>query len=188
MFVKAEATMTERKSLSKKVRFEIFKRDGFTCQYCGKQPPDSTLVIDHINPIANGGDNDMLNLITSCEDCNQGKGARLLERITFSPDADIEWLETQQEIAEMRRYQIAKAERDRLQDEIIESLQNLWWELVNDDDAPSKTVFIRWFGFAAPDEIEKAIIATSAKSYKLTSFRAALKYCSACIRNIVEGN
>lgn len=68
-----------RKAISKKVRFEVFKRDSFTCQYCGAQAPDVVLCVDHINPVAGGGDNDILNLITACEPCNQGKGARRLD-------------------------------------------------------------------------------------------------------------
>lgn len=68
----------KRKTISKKLRFEIFKRDNFTCQYCGKSAPDVVLEVDHINPVNNGGDNDIMNLITSCFDCNRGKGKRKL--------------------------------------------------------------------------------------------------------------
>lgn len=70
--------MVKRKSISKKIRFEVFKRDNFTCQYCGRTAPDVVLEIDHINAIKNGGDNNILNLITSCFDCNRGKGKRKL--------------------------------------------------------------------------------------------------------------
>ncbi len=72
-----------RKSISKKLRFEVFKRDKFQCQYCGKYAPDVVLNVDHINPVANGGSNDLVNLITSCFDCNQGKKARLLSDDTL---------------------------------------------------------------------------------------------------------
>lgn len=68
----------KRKSLSKKVRFEIFKRDSFTCQYCGQSAPEITLEIDHINPIYEGGSNDLINLITSCFECNRGKSKNKL--------------------------------------------------------------------------------------------------------------
>lgn len=71
--------MSKRKAIPKKLRFEVFKRDSFTCQYCGAQAPDVILHVDHINPVAGGGDNDILNLITSCEACNAGKGARKLD-------------------------------------------------------------------------------------------------------------
>lgn len=68
-----------RKPLSKKLRFEVFKRDSFTCQYCGVVAPDVILHVDHICPVSAGGDNDITNLITSCQECNSGKGARTLD-------------------------------------------------------------------------------------------------------------
>ena len=63
-----------RKPLSKKTRFEVFKRDGFVCQYCGAHPP-AVLEIDHIIAVKEGGGNDEANLLTACLDCNRGKGA-----------------------------------------------------------------------------------------------------------------
>ena len=68
----------KRKSLSPKTRFEVFKRDSFTCQYCGGKAPDVILRADHIHPVAGGGGDDMLNLLTACFTCNSGKGARRL--------------------------------------------------------------------------------------------------------------
>ena len=68
----------KRKALPKKLRFEVFKRDSFTCQYCGRMAPDVVLEVDHIVPVAEGGTNDIMNLITSCHDCNSGKGKRKL--------------------------------------------------------------------------------------------------------------
>lgn len=70
--------MSKRKPISKKLRFEVFKRDSFSCQYCGASAPDVVLHIDHIHPVSKGGDNDILNLITSCESCNNGKRDILL--------------------------------------------------------------------------------------------------------------
>ena len=67
-----------RKTIPKSVRFEVFKRDSFTCQYCGRSAPDALLEIDHIMPVSKGGDNSLLNLITSCQDCNRGKTNREL--------------------------------------------------------------------------------------------------------------
>ncbi len=64
---------------SKTTRFEVFKRDNFTCQYCGRVPSVVALELDHINPKSNGGVEDINNYITSCYDCNRGKGSRLLD-------------------------------------------------------------------------------------------------------------
>lgn len=70
--------MGKRKSITKSVRFEVFKRDSFTCQYCGKSAPDVVLEVDHIIPVSKGGDNDISNLITACFDCNRGKSNKKL--------------------------------------------------------------------------------------------------------------
>jgi hypothetical protein len=71
-------------AVSKKTRFEIFKRDGFRCQYCGKYPPDVMLEVDHIQPKSKKGSDDINNLVTSCFDCNRGKSNRELSAIPNS--------------------------------------------------------------------------------------------------------
>jgi hypothetical protein len=114
-----------RKPVGKSLRFEIFRRDGFTCQYCGQQPPDVVLHVDHITPVVEGGTNDEMNLITSCQDCNLGKGRKLLDK-PQRPDADLEWLEMQQESAELRRFQEASQEHEKLLQDVIAILQRKW--------------------------------------------------------------
>jgi 5-methylcytosine-specific restriction endonuclease McrA len=49
------AKKTKRKGLSQTIRFEVFKRDAFKCQYCGKSAPEVTLEVDHIIPVSKGG-------------------------------------------------------------------------------------------------------------------------------------
>jgi hypothetical protein len=70
--------MASRKAIKKSVRFDVFKRDSFKCQYCGASAPDVILVIDHIKPVAKGGKNDIANLITACQPCNAGKSDKVL--------------------------------------------------------------------------------------------------------------
>lgn len=70
---------TKRKSLSKKIRFEVFKRDSFKCQYCGQSAPDVILEVDHIDPISKDGSDEMVNYITACKACNAGKSDRKLD-------------------------------------------------------------------------------------------------------------
>jgi len=93
--------MTERKSLSKKTRFEVFKRDSFTCQYCGKKAPDVILEVDHIKPVKDKGENDMMNLITSCFECNRGKSANKI-----SDNSVVERQRKQIEELNLRRQQL----------------------------------------------------------------------------------
>lgn len=59
------------------IRFEIFKRDGFKCVYCGRESSDGAkLMVDHVYPRALGGCNHPENLATACEECNSGKSDR----------------------------------------------------------------------------------------------------------------
>lgn len=71
---------------SNKTRFEVFKRDLFRCQYCGRTPPDVVLEVDHIIARANGGADEIDNYITSCFDCNRGKGS---SDLTVAPESII---------------------------------------------------------------------------------------------------
>jgi hypothetical protein len=91
----------KRTSISKKARFEVFKRDSFTCQYCGDEAPRVVLHVDHINPVANGGGNDIANLITSCAPCNFGKGAR-----EISDDSAVRRQKAQLDELNIRREQL----------------------------------------------------------------------------------
>lgn len=68
-------------NVSPRTRFEIFKRDKFTCQYCGKKPPTVILHADHILPVSKGGTSERTNLITACDTCNLGKSNVLLESV-----------------------------------------------------------------------------------------------------------
>lgn len=70
--------MAERKPLTKRMRFDVFKRDRFCCQYCGATPPAVILEVDHVVPVAEGGKNQIDNLVTACFDCNRGKSDRML--------------------------------------------------------------------------------------------------------------
>lgn len=68
-----------RRTIRPTTRFEIFKRDSFTCQYCGRKAPEVVLEVEHIEPVSKGGSDDLMNLLTACEACNDGKGARRLD-------------------------------------------------------------------------------------------------------------
>jgi hypothetical protein len=65
--------MTTRTPISKKIRFEVFKRHSFTCQYCSAKPPKVPLELDHIKPVCKGRNNGIDDLITTCLECNKGK-------------------------------------------------------------------------------------------------------------------
>lgn len=69
-------------TISKRLRYEILRRDNHTCRYCGAHAPDVPITVDHVIPVALGGTDDPANLAASCADCNSGKSAT-------SPDAPL---------------------------------------------------------------------------------------------------
>jgi hypothetical protein len=63
------------------LRFDVLKRDNYTCRLCGASPqtqPGLALEVDHITPRSKGGNNDPINLWTLCFACNRGKGTKEL--------------------------------------------------------------------------------------------------------------
>jgi len=74
-----EIAMTKKRiSLSKKMRFDVFKRDGFKCVYCGRQPPHVTLEVDYLAVNDPGGPDSIDNYATSCPYCNQPSSLQLI--------------------------------------------------------------------------------------------------------------
>ncbi len=67
------ANKNGRKGVPKRIRFEVFQRDGFKCRFCGKKAEATELQVDHVKPFAKGGTDDPDNLVTTCGDCNRGK-------------------------------------------------------------------------------------------------------------------
>lgn len=67
-------------AVSKRLRFEILRRDNHACRYCGRSAPEVKLTIDHVVPETLGGSDDPDNLVAACSDCNGGKSSA-------SPDA-----------------------------------------------------------------------------------------------------
>lgn len=106
-------------AISKKLRFEVFKRDGFACGYCGKTPPEVTLEIDHINPKSKGGKDDINGLLTACFDCNRGKRDIVLKKIPGTLRDNLEILKEKEiQLTEYNKF-IKKIER-RIQREMVE--------------------------------------------------------------------
>lgn len=76
---------------------EIFRRDGYRCQYCGRS--SGSLTIDHVIPRHRGGGHSWENLVTACSPCNRRKGGRTPREASMSllneprePTASAEYL------------------------------------------------------------------------------------------------
>lgn len=115
-------------AVTKRLRYEILRRDNHTCRYCGGVAPDVKLTVDHVVPTALGGSDDATNLVTACADCNAGK-------TSSSPDAPL----------------VADVEQDALRwaraMEVAATIQRAKWEQVK--------FYVDTFDVAWPDDLER---------------------------------
>lgn len=143
--------MSERKAISKKLRFEVFKRDNFTCQYCGRMAPDVILEVDHINPVKNKGTNDILNLVTSCKDCNRGKGARKLSESDTLKKQQQQLKEINEKREQLKLLVKWKEELENFADEEVNKVEELLQEatgnVFSDVGRSNCKKWIKSFGF-----------------------------------------
>lgn len=115
-------------AVSKRLRYEILRRDSHTCRYCGASAPDVPLRVDHVTPVALGGADTSDNLVTSCEPCNSGKSSATPDAAlvaNLSDDA-LRWSAAMQQAAEELREQQAPKVAYR---EAFRTAWNEWtWE------------------------------------------------------------
>ncbi len=112
-----------RKPLGKRLRFSIFHRDGFTCQYCGRTPDQDEVIlhIDHIISVKDGGTEDKQNLITSCRDCNLGKSATsVLKRNKSEKDIEKELEETKERLEQLKQLTSSRKKLQQVKQKISE--------------------------------------------------------------------
>jgi hypothetical protein len=72
-----EKSAFRSRTISEKLRLQVYKRDRYGCMICGRCPkshPGVILHIDHVIPFSRGGDNSLENLRTLCDKCNLGRG------------------------------------------------------------------------------------------------------------------
>jgi hypothetical protein len=177
--------MGERKPLGKKVRFEVFKRDGFTCVYCGSHPPNVILHCDHVVAVANGGGNDIDNLVTSCDACNFGKGARALTSIPKTLEQKAQVLrEREEQIIAFN--QLLADKRDRIEQSawiIAESLLAAWGEEPGHFRSDWFSSIERFVDALDIDEMIDAVQVATGK-FRYNQNKCFRYFCGVCWRKI----
>lgn len=184
MSTKAQKQKYKRIALSTKTRFDVFKRDQFVCQYCGAHPPGAVLHVDHIVPVAGGGTNDEDNLITACDHCNFGKGARPLSDIPKSLNqkaADVAECEEQ-----IRGYaEVMQAKRERIENDCKIVARMFADQYVRDDIRPewfsSIKRFIKQLGLDETIEAMEIALSRDATEYQCFKY-----FCGVCWRKIKD--
>lgn len=182
--------MAKRRGLSKRTRFEVFKRDCFTCQYCGRRPPQVLLEVDHVIPVSKGGGNGEENLVTACADCNSGKSDVDLQGVPESIKAK---LGTKQELAAQLREYTKYVEEIRSQEaDIVERLGVHWCNQIYPEKdkrtlGPARQRSLRIFLERLPlDEIYKAIDIAFSRKHDCPEEDTWKYFCGVCWYKVKE--
>lgn len=149
-------------AVSKRLRYEILRRDNHACRYCGATAPQVKLNVDHVIPTSLGGSDAPTNLVTACADCNGGKTSSLPNA---EPVADVEQ-ETFQKAARLKR------EAERRQEAISLHLYMVWiWAHETTGRTPSQQEQHYFMG-----EVYKTLACGSSAHVELTepAYRAGI--------------
>lgn len=171
-------------SIKKTIRFEVFKRDGFQCIYCGQTPPAVVLEVDHVEPKSKGGTDDINNLVTACFDCNRGKRNVPLDKIPIGLSKQAGILGEKEE--QLKEYQKLLRKIKRRTNKDIRDISKIYeeqyqgWEF---SDSFKRVTLEKFLSLLPKQEIEDSLILAI---YKLPKDRdRAIKYfCGICWNKI----
>lgn len=174
-------------AIGKRLRFEILKRDGFRCHYCGVTACGAALEVDHVLPKSKGGTDDPGNLITACVNCNRGKSNIQLDELALEPPTPAKALEHAEQI---REYLSACAEVQHAKNEVLHYLLERWWQRVDPAHCPAA------LEASFPNLAERYPLTWLVKAIEAVGNRAAqiymsdtnlTKYFYGCLRRMKEG-
>lgn len=114
--------MAQRTAVPKQLRYQVLRRDNFTCRYCGAKAPDVPLTVDHVVPVTLGGQTVPDNLVTACQDCNSGKAATPPDAaVVADVQADaVRWSRAMRSAAAMQLQRLQEREQ------YIEAVDDAW--------------------------------------------------------------
>ncbi len=162
-------------SVSVRTRFDVFKRDQFTCQYCGRRSPEVVLELDHIVPYCEGGSDDLINLCTSCWECNRGKGGEPLGEVVTGEDPHDRAVLLLERERQLREYNALLCTINVRVDHDIEMLRRSWPQRLEGAELAS----LRGALTRCPAELIRQAMAAAVDAGKT----ASLAYVHACLKN-----
>ena len=175
-----------RVGISPALRFEIFKRDDFTCRYCGQKTPNVVLEVDHVVPVCDDGTNDELNLVTSCWSCNRGKSGTPLDNIIQGEDPHEKAVMMLETARQVREYNEIKKQIREGEEEDIDELLCFWDDLASEKARkfPAVSAIRQWLRKIPREDIKDAMeIAFN----KAGDYRGVL-YLGGILRNWANGD
>lgn len=171
--------------VSKRLRFEILKRDGFRCKYCGRTAVSIALEVDHVVPVSEEGTDDPENLITACFECNRGKGPVPLDESQIQEASPLEAAKEHAE--QIRAYLAAQKEIAAARQEVADHLGESWRGCVGEQPPHYFAVALRGLADRYPLEtLQEAIEATGRRGVEGTPV-SRVKYFYGVLRGNDEG-
>lgn len=175
-------------AVSKRLRFEVLRRDGHTCRYCGGQSPDVKLQVDHVIPVSLGGTDTPDNLVAACKDCNSGKssaspGSQLIADV--SADA-LRWAKARKFAAEDADQACVDAwEMDAEYEAAFESQWQLGGIAVPvDDNWRERLSHFRKHGL--PLNVMVACAYSALCAYGVSDFKRFSYFCKCCLNRLED--
>lgn len=164
-------------AVTKRTRFEVLRRDNYTCRYC--RSVENELTVDHVTPVALGGTDDPGNLVAACKDCNAGK-------TSTSPDADLiaqveedhlRWTRAIKAAAQIRAQNINAA------DEYVRTFEEVWGPRYIPNGGTATLQRLYESGLPVEDLHQAAMLAISARGVLNSRFSY---FCGIAWRRVTE--
>lgn len=174
-------------AVSKRVRFEVLRRDGFRCTYCGLTAPETGagLTIDHVIPSALGGTDAPTNLVAACRDCNSGKSSAMPDDSMVADSIDAE---TQRLAVEQRRATV-RADMEQMK-VVTDAFLTVWdgWKMADGDKVPlpldwRSAVYGMWQAGASQELFDYAVPIAMGRSNFRHGEYAEFRYCLGVVKN-----
>lgn len=172
-------------AVSKRLRYEVLRRDNHACRYCGEAAPDVKLTVDHVIPTALGGRDEASNLVTACGPCNTGKSASSPDA-TLVADVDaraMRWAKAMQLAIEQRAADFAK---DRVKTDAFD-VEWQSWTIASQPvprDANWKNSVLRFFAGGLDGSFMAGAIATAMGMTKVPPSEKWRYFCGICWREM----
>lgn len=160
-------------TISKRARFEVLRRDGHRCRYCGGSVESgAVLTVDHVVPVALGGGDDPSNLVAACRDCNAGKTSTSPDDQLVADVAEdaVRW--AQARAVATQALEAEQADRDAYAQAFVDAWSS-WDEKLHLLPADFLSQVTRWHEAGVPANVlrESVDIAMSAKIAGYKVFR-----------------
>lgn len=167
-------------AVSKRTRYEVLKRDNYTCRYC--RSAENPITVDHVVPIALGGTDEPSNLVAACRDCNYGKASAAPDG-TLVDDVKQDAFRWAQAMKLAIEHQLTRqGERDQYFGEFVYA-----WEkwMSSDLYGDWETTVNSWWRDGVPEEFFKdAIFITAGKRY--IDAYSKMQYVAGIVRNKMQ--